>query len=266
MDAQINGIRLFYREGGAAGAPALVLVHGFPLDSGMWDAQLAGLAEQAHVIAPDLRGHGRSDAPPTPYTMDQHADDLAALLDLLGVKKAVVAGLSMGGYVTLAFWRRHPARVAGLALIDTRANADTAEGRANRTQTIDRVAQRGVGVLADEMMPRLLSAEHLDDERFAGALREIIARQPAQGMIGALGAMRDRQDSTPTLATITVPAIVVGGEYDSISPPEVATAMAKEIPEARAVLIVDAGHMAPMENPGEVNMALGELLSIAKFD
>ena len=103
-----------------------------------------------------------------PYSMDQHADDLAALLDHLLVQKAVIAGLSMGGYVALAFWRRHPQRVAGLALVDTRANADTPDGRAGRTATADRVRERGVTVLAEEMMPRLLSPENLGDEQIAG--------------------------------------------------------------------------------------------------
>jgi pimeloyl-ACP methyl ester carboxylesterase len=265
MEAQVNGVKLYYRESGSPELPALLLVHGFPLDSGIWEAQLEGLADRAHVIAPDLRGHGQSDVPPGPYTMDQYADDLAALLDSAGVKKAVVAGLSMGGYVTLAFWRRHPSQVAGLALIDSRAAADTSEGRMSRTEMMDRVAQGGSGILVDELLPRLLSPENLTDERITGPLREVILRQPAQGMIGALGAMRDREDNTPALATITVPTIAVSGEHDMLIPPEVAVTMAKEIPDARSVLIVNAGHMTPMENPAELNMALGELLSIARF-
>jgi 3-oxoadipate enol-lactonase len=242
-----------------------LLVHGFPLDSGMWEAQLAGLANQAYLIAPDLRGHGRSEVPPGPYAMDQHADDLAGLLDYLGVQKVVVAGLSMGGYVTFAFWRRHPERVAGLGLVDTRANGDTSEGRAARTAMIERVRERGVSILAEEMLPQMLNAENLRDERIAGALKEIILRQPAEGMIGTLGAMRDREDSGPTLRTINVPTVVIGGEDDVITPPEVIVTMGKEIPDARPILIVHAGHMSPMENPAECNMALAELLTRARF-
>ncbi len=170
MEAVINGVRLAYQANGDAAQPPLVLVHGFPLDSGMWEAQLAGLADRAYVVAPDLRGHGRSEAPAGPYSMEQHADDLAGLLDFLGIRRAVIAGLSMGGYVTLAFWRRHRERVAGLALLDSRAGADTPDGRAGRTATIERVRQRGVEVLAEEMMPRLLSHENLADEQLAGGL------------------------------------------------------------------------------------------------
>ena len=181
MEAVIGGVRVAYQANGQENRPALLLVHGFPLDSGMWDAQLEGLADRAHVIAPDLRGHGRSDVPPPPYSMEQHADDLAGLLDTLGVRKAVVAGLSMGGYVTLAFWRRHPERVAGLALVDTRASADTPEVRDGRTATIERVHERGVEVLAEEMLPRMLTPENLAAERLVGAVREIMLRQPAAG-------------------------------------------------------------------------------------
>lgn len=265
METNVNGVRLAYQANGEVSKPALLLVHGFPLDSGMWEAQLEGLAGNAYMIAPDLRGHGRSDAPPGPYSMEQHADDLAALLDYLGVRKAVVAGLSMGGYVTLAFWRRHPDRVAGLALLDSRASADTPEGRAGRTATIERVRERGVEVLAEEMLPRMLSPENLSDERIAGRVREIVLRQPAEGMTGALAALREREDNAATLTSITVPAIVVVGEHDAITPPDVALAMAREIPNARPIVVANAGHMSPMENPEEVNLALIELLARAKF-
>ncbi len=265
MEATVNGFRMNYRVSGRAGVPPLLLIHGFPLDSAMWDAQLEGLADRAYVIAPDLRGHGQSDRPAGAYSMDQHADDLAALLEQLGVRKAVVAGLSMGGYVAFAFWRRHAERVAGLALVDTRANADTEEGRSNREATIGRVRERGVAALTEDMMPKLLSPENLNDAQVAGRVREMILRQPAEGMMTALAAMRDREDSTPTLATITVPTYVIGGEHDLIAPAEVTVTMAKQIRDARSVLIMNAGHMAPVENPQEVNMALSELLSIAKF-
>lgn len=265
MEAVINGARLAYQANDKAGLPPLLLVHGFPLDSGMWEAQLTGLAAQAYVIAPDLRGHGRSDVPPGPCTMDQHADDLAGLLDYLGVQKAIVVGLSMGGYVALAFWRRYAARVAGFGLIDSRANADTPEGRAARDATIQRIRERGVSILAEEMLPRLLAPENLRNEQIAGAVRDIILRQSAEGMIASLAAMRDREDSTATLPTINVPCIVIGGEDDVITPPDVIVATGEAIPDARPIIVVNAGHLSPIENPVEVNMALRELLARAPF-
>jgi 3-oxoadipate enol-lactonase len=265
MDAKANGGKLFYRQSGAPESPALLLIHGFPLDSGMWEAQLDGLADRANVIAPDLRGHGQSDPAPGPTSMEQHADDLAGLLDTLRIEKALIAGFSMGGYVALAFWRRHPERVAALALVDTRATADTPEGRDGRTATIERVRTKGVVVLADEMLPKLLTPASLSDKAIAGLVREMVLRQAPEGMIASLEAMRERVDNTAMLGTVNAPAFVIGGEYDQITPPEVTVTMAKQIPDGRSVLVVNAGHLSPVENPHDVNMALSELLSIARF-
>ena len=263
MDVTVNGLRLMVREHGKAGGQTLLLVHGFPLDSRMWCEQLTGLAGRARVIAPDLRGHGLSDTPQEPHSMEQHADDLAALLDHLGVKKAIVAGLSMGGYVTLAFWRRHPERVAGLALVDTRAEPDTPAGKASRDVTAGRVREAGPRVLVDEMMPKLLAPQNLADERITAPLREMILSQPIAGLTGALRALRDRVDSTPTLPTITVPTAVIVGEADAITPPADATGMAAQIPGAQLVVIPQAGHLSPMENPRAVNEALERLIERA---
>jgi len=260
MNITLNGVRLMVREQGEAGGQTLLLIHGFPLDSRMWREQLTGLAGRARVIAPDLRGHGLSDAPEEPYSMEQHADDLAALLDRLGVKKAIVAGLSMGGYVTLAFWRRHPERVAGLALVDTRAEPDTPAGKANRDVTAGRVRDAGPRVLVDELMPKLLAPPNLADERITAPLREMILSQPIAGVTAALRALRDRADSTPTLSTITVPTVVIVGEADAITPPADAAGMAAQIPGAQLVVIPRAGHLSPMENPHAVNEALKGLI------
>lgn len=260
METVVNGIRVAYRTAGRPGQPALVLIHGFPLDSAMWDAQLAALAQHCYVIAPDLRGHGESEVPPGPYSIDQHADDVAALMDALGVRKAVIGGLSMGGYVALAFWRRHREKVSGLALIDTRANADTPEGKAARDATIKRIRERGVGILADEMLPRLLAPENQGDSQVAQTLRTMIECQPVEGMAGALVAMRDRPDSAVLLTTVNVPAAVVVGEADAITPVAVAQEMERSLSDVKLVVVAKAGHMAPLEAPAEVNQALLDLV------
>ena len=260
MEAMVNGARLAYRVAGRPDRPALMLAHGFPLDNGMWEGQLSGLADRCFVIAPDLRGHGQSDVPTGSYSMEQHADDLAGLMDALRIEKAIVAGLSMGGYVALAFWKRHGARASGLALIDTRANADTTEAKSTRNATIDRVRQHGVAILADEMMPRLLAPEHLGDTQVAKSLRDIIVRQPVEGMAVALAAMRDRPDATGVLPTITAPALVMVGEADAVTPLAVAEAMQAAIPDVKLVVVAGAGHMAPMEAPEDVNQALLDLV------
>jgi len=165
----------------------------------------------------------------------------------------------MGGYVVLAMWRRHPQRIAGLGLVDTRAEADSPEARAKRNVAAGQVREIGVRVLADDMLPRLLAAHNQGNERIAGPLYEMILRQPAEGMIGALGAMRDRIDSTDTLATITVPTTVIVGDADVVTPRADAERMATLIPRARLVIVPAAGHMSPVEDAETVNRALAEL-------
>lgn len=261
MDATLNGTRISYHDRGRAHDTALLLVHGFPLDHGMWAAQLRGLSDQVRVIAPDLRGCGRSAAAAGLLSMEQHADDLAALLDHLGIGRAVVAGLSMGGYIAFAFWRRHPQRVRALALLDTRAEPDSPQAKANRDAAAAKVRAAGVGAVADDMLPRLLAPVNLGDAHIAGPVRTMMARQPAEGVIGALAGLRDRLDSRPTLPTITVPALVLVGEQDALTPPADARAMAAGISDARLVVIPQAGHLSPCENPRAVNAALRRFLS-----
>lgn len=261
MYAIVNGIRLACYQRGKGHDPVLLLVHGFPLDHRLWKAQLTGLGAQAWVIAPDLRGHGKSEMGITgPLTMEQHADDLAGLLDHLGVTQAVVAGLSMGGYIAFAFWRRHRARVRALVLMDTRAEPDTATGRAGRDLAAQRVQEIGPAAFAEEMLPKLLAPASLVDPSIVGLVRAMMASQPVAGIVAALAGLRDREDSRPTLPTIDVPALVLAGEADVLTPPSDAAAMAQAIPNARLVKIPRAGHLSPLENPRAVNAALREFL------
>ncbi len=264
MYAHINNIHMAYFERGKAHGTTLLLIHGFPLDHRLWEAQLRGLSTEVRVLAPDLRGFGQSELTPGPLTMAGHADDLAALLDHLGIRQAIVAGLSMGGYVAFAFWRRHRDRVQALALLDTRAEADSVIARANRDAAAVRVWQAGAAAIADEMLPRLLAPANLAAPKLAGAARRMLVEQPVEGIVGALAGLRDREDSRPTLPTITVPALVVVGEHDAITPPADAAAMAAGIPGARLVTIPGAGHLSPMENPRAVNAALRGLIRFAR--
>lgn len=260
MIVTLNGLQVNFLDRSQAHEAALLLIHGFPLDHGMWAAQLRGLSPRVRVIAPDLRGFGRSEVTPGPLTMEQHADDLAALLDHLGIGGAVVAGLSMGGYIAFAFWRRHPQRVRALVLLDTRAEADSPQAKANRDATAAKVREAGVAAVAREMLPRLLAPANLGNDRIAGPALAMMARQPAAGIIGALAGLRDRPDSRPILPTISVPTLVLVGEQDALTPPADAATMAASIPDARLVVIPQAGHLSPFENPRAVNASLRAFL------
>jgi 3-oxoadipate enol-lactonase len=260
MDATVNGIEMAYRDRGRAHRTALLLVHGFPLDGRLWDAQVAGLSSLARVIAPDLRGCGKSEVRPGPYSMEQYAADLVGLLDLLDIRRAVVAGLSMGGYIAFALWRLHPGRVQALVLADTRAEPDSAQGRANRDAAAARVREIGPAAFADEMLPRLVAPANLGDARVRDRALRMMAVQPVEGMVGALGAMRDRPDSRDLLPRIAIPARVIVGREDVLTPPAEASAMASAIPGARLVEVAHAGHLSPLENPRAFNAALREFL------
>ena len=252
--------------------PVVLLAHGFPLDHRMWEGQIAVLSAQYRVVAPDLRGFGASAGKTEtalskpagePATMDQMADDLAALLDAKEIFEPIVlAGLSMGGYVALSFWRRHADRLRALVLCDTRAEADTPETAAARRRTADRAAREGTAFLCDDMLPRLLAAPTFEQspEVVALARRMILEAPPLAVAAAALG-MAARPDATAWLPRIDCPALLVVGGEDAITPPASMRAMARSMPRARVVEIPGAGHLARLERPAEFNAALLDFLA-----
>jgi len=240
--------------------PALLLVHGYPLDRTLWAHQVATLAGWRRV-APDLRGAGASDAPEGGYSMAAYADDLARLLDRLRIERVVVAGLSMGGYVAFEMWRRHRQRVMGLVLVDTRAEADSADARRRREEMITVARTKGAPAIAERMLPQLLGRSTRQAQpHVVEQVREMICRTPVAGLVGALGAMRDRPDSTGLLASIDVPALVIVGEEDELTPPPLARAMAAAIPGAAITAVPGAGHLSPLEEPTAVTRVMAAFL------
>ncbi len=239
---------------------AILFVHGFPLDRTLWRHLIATLSGWQR-IAPDLRGMGLSDAPDDGYTMTDYADDLAALLDALRIEQAVVCGLSMGGYVGFEMFRRHRDRVAALILVNTRAEPDDETANRGRDNMIALVEQDGAGTLADVMIPKLLGPSSMAAmPRVIEHLRTMITASPGRGLIGALTAMRGRQDSTPLLPTIDVPTLVVAGRDDQLIPTSTTQSIANAIPGAQFTLIPEAGHVAPLEQPVAVSRVVGEFL------
>jgi 3-oxoadipate enol-lactonase len=258
--ASAGGRLVGYEEAGS-GTP-LLLLHGFPFTRRMWAPQLAGLTGRARCIAPDVRGFGETPADP-PFTMDQYADDAIALLDALGViERVVVCGFSMGGYIALALWRRHPERVRALILANTRANADGPEAVAGRHAIIGLARRDGPAAVAEHLAPKWLSPHtRRRSPETLGRLQAMAAAQSVEGIVGASEAMLHRPDSTETLATITIPTLIVVGEDDAITPPDVAEAMRRAIPHSRLEQLRLAGHLSSVERPAAFNGVVAEFLA-----
>jgi len=242
--------------------PAVLLLHAFPLGLFMWEAQVEALAATHRVVRFDARGFGNSAAGDGALTMERIADDGAALLDHLGIERAVVGGCSMGGYAAFAFVRRHPQRLVGLVLQDTRAGADTAEARVNRATLASKVLAEGASAAVEAFLPKLVGeTTHRERPALVASLRERILATSKEGIASALHGLAARADSRETLPTIAVPTLVLVGAEDVLTPPGEAATMAAAIPRARLDVIPGAGHLANLENPTAVNAALRAFLA-----
>lgn len=252
MTVQVNGISLAYSDKGT-GLP-LIFLHAFPLNRTMWAAQEHALSSQCRVITVDLRGHGDSDAPLWHYTLDQDAEDVRALMDHLSIGHAVLVGLSMGGYVLFAFYRKYPGRVKGLVLADTRAQMDTPEGREARFQMAQIAYRNGPAAIADIMIPKLLSPHTIaTNPDLVRTVRTMIEGNQVSGIAGDLMAMAERPDSILLLQQITCPAHIIVGELDQATPLSDAHLMADQIPGACVTVIPNAAHLANLEQPDAFN-------------
>jgi pimeloyl-ACP methyl ester carboxylesterase len=259
-----GGLELAYDESGH-GVP-LLLIHGWPHNRTLWAGQMSGLATQARCIAPDLRGFGGSSIA-GPYSIAQFADDLAALLDVLQIDKVVACGLSMGGYIALALLRHHRARLRGLVLTGARATADTPEASEKRARLIEFVTTHGVEALAGAQLAGMLSRGTLESRGgVREALRDIMSSASREGAIGGQRAMMARPDSSDLLATVDLPALVVAGAEDVLTPPEEQRALAAAIPGCRFELLASAGHACAFERPAAFNHVLTEFLGELRYD
>jgi 3-oxoadipate enol-lactonase len=259
-----GGLEVAYDDVGA-GIP-LLFIHGWPHNRTLWAPQLSGLPTQARCLAPDLRGFGGSSVQ-APYSIDQYADDLAAFLAMLGVERAVVCGLSMGGYVALAMLRRHRALLRGLILTSTRATADTVEGKEKRARLIEFVRDRGVEALAGRQLKAMVGETTFNSRPdVLEALRQLRADAPSDGVIGALEAMAARPDATSLLGGIDFPTLVVSGAEDSLTPPDEIRALAAAIPRSRLEVIQGGGHVCSYERPAAFNHVVTEFLASLVYD
>ncbi|MEJ7840512.1 MAG: alpha/beta fold hydrolase [Rubrobacter sp.] len=256
------GVSMWYRELGEGAADPLLLLHAFPLNGKMFEPQIEGLSADRRVIAPDFPGFGHSPRTPAQPDVGYYAGCVRGLLDRLEIPRVVLGGVSMGGYVAFECVRSFPERISGLVLANTRPDPDSEEIRSTRKEMALRVAREGIGVLPEVQMKRLLSPHTREnDGGLVEKVRAIILENTPDGAVAALGAMRERPDSTATLAEISVPTLVIGGEDDSISSPEVMGEMAGKIPGSRHVTLSKAGHLSNLEDPDGFNEAVRKFLT-----
>lgn len=261
MKLTVNGFSMAFSDTGE-GLP-LVLVHGYPLSQRMWEPQVKELSNRWRVIAVDLRGHGESEPVSTGYSMDQFADDIAGLLEVLKIdQKIVICGLSMGGYVALAFMRKYFAKAAGLVLAATRAGNDSEQGRAGRDQAAEKARTEGIEAVVDGMLPKMLTSEHFENKpEMVSKARSIMTSISLEGMVGDLMAMKERIDSRPMLDTITVPTLILHGVDDQLIPPQEAKDLQSAIRGSQLQLIPNAGHLLNLEQHAAFNASMSGFLS-----
>jgi pimeloyl-ACP methyl ester carboxylesterase len=238
--------------------PPVLFIHGFPLAGEMWRPTVERLGDRWRCIVPDLRGHGQSSVSES-VTIAQFAADLAELLDKLGENQpAVVVGLSMGGIIAFDFFRRHRARVRALVLVDTRANAETAEGIARRNALADAALRDGSRVVADAMIDAVFAPG------VSPALRaywyDLMSRTPPAGVAAAARALARREESFSTLPQIDCRTLVVVGAEDSLTPVETLREIHEGIRGSRFAIIPAAGHLPPVEQPEQFAQVLQDFL------
>ncbi|MGH2682465.1 MAG: alpha/beta fold hydrolase [Actinomycetota bacterium] len=235
----------------------LLLAHAWPLDASMWDEQVAALKGEVEVLAPSFPGFGGTPPAGETVTMEAMANSLVAELDRAGAARAVVCGLSIGGYVTFALWRLHRERIAGLVLADTRAEADDQAGKDRRRTVAETVKARGSEWMAENPPPLLSDGT---DPALWGRVKEIIRRQPAHAIAAAALGMAERTDSRPILSEIDVPTAVIVGSADALTTPEMSQTIADGIPRAELTVLEGAGHLSNLEEPEGFAEAIRKLL------
>jgi 3-oxoadipate enol-lactonase len=259
MIALCGNIEIGYDDVGS-GTP-VVFLHGFPHDRSLWSPQVHALVDRARCIAPDLRGFGDTTAV-GPYTVEQYADDVICLLDALRIERAVVVGLSMGGYVAFALWRKHRTRVRALVLADTRAGVDTEDVRRRREDLIALAREKGSTAVADAMITGMIGKSTREKcPEIIETVYRMLSSAPIDGVVGALEAMLARPDATTALASIDVPTLIVVGDEDVLTPVKESHAMHQGIRGSRLEVLSGAGHVSNFERPAAFNHVVSEFLA-----
>lgn len=256
----VRGIEMAYDDVGSG--PSVVLLHGYPFNRSMWREQVEELRKNHRVIVPDLRGHGESAVTSGPATMESMALDVASLLESLNISRATIGGLSMGGYVALAFYRLFPLRARSLLLADTRAQADTEEGQQNREHQAEKALNEGMEGIADALLPKLLSPETVAERSdIVRRVREMIVGTEPEGAASALRGMAVRKDQTSFLSRIIAPTLIVVGSEDALTPVADSELMHREIGGSRLRIMEGAGHVSNLERSEDFNRELVKFIN-----
>ena len=256
---QIDDVRLAYDDVGSG--PELLLVHGYPFNRSLWVEQRDALSKAFRVITPDLRGFGESDISGGESTMNRMAQDVVRLMDALEISSAIVGGLSMGGYVVLAFYKQFASRVRGLVLADTRAQADTEEAKQVRTQQAEQILTSGMASITDATLPKLLTPETVSKRpEVVKRIRDMMLKTKPAGAAAALMGMAAREDQTALLHRISVPTLILVGRDDPITPLQDSEKMHDSIAGSRLVVIENASHVSNIEQSAVFNAALSSFL------
>jgi pimeloyl-ACP methyl ester carboxylesterase len=257
--ARLPGMEIAYDDAGSGAA--VVLLHGYPFNRSMWREQSEALSTKYRVITPDLRGLGETPPANEPATMAEMARDVAALLDELRIGRVALGGLSMGGYVALAFYRRFPLRVRALILADTRPQGDTEQAGRNREEQAQKILKVGMQSIADDFLKKVLTPATLSGKpETVASVREMILKTDPQGAANALRGMAVRSDQTAFLEEILAPTLILGGSEDQLTPPADAELMHREIRGSRLEILEGASHLSNLERPAEFNRALLDFL------
>ena len=257
----VNNLTVSYIDEGPDKAPVIIFIHGFPLNKFMWSKQIEALTDKYRVIAYDIRGHGNSEAGEEKFAIDLFANDLVGLMDALKIEKAMLCGLSMGGYIAIKAILSHPERFSSIILSDTSCKADTPEGKEKRLNAIENIAKNGVENYAEESLKKLFAIESFTTNREEIAFaRQMIVKTSKQSLYNTLRALADRKETCGHLQDINVPVLIMVGKEDVITPLEAAMFMHEKIKDSILQIIGHAGHLSNMENPGEYNDKLRKFI------
>lgn len=257
IELTLNDINISYNDEGAEGAPIIIFVHGFPLNKSMWDKQINALKDNYRVIAYDIRGHGNSEVGKIDFSIDLFVNDLLSFMDALKIKKTVLCGLSMGGYIALNAIENYSDRFTALILSDTNCTADSPEAIEKRMNNIVSIKENGIEKFANDLIPNLFAPESFkSNSEEIVAVKEMIVKTAKSSLKKSLHALAERQETCSKLAEIKVPVLILVGDEDKITPPEAAKAMHEKIDIALLSIIGQAGHLSNLENPKEFNSQL----------